>query len=92
MIDGLILYESGIIDETACPGTIVYDHTVLIVGYGTSGTTDYWIVKNSWGSDWGEYGYARIKITTDSIGVCGVHYYPIAANFWFWILEIDIVL
>ncbi|KAJ0984365.1 hypothetical protein J5N97_002721 [Dioscorea zingiberensis] len=61
-------------------GTAV-DHAVTLVGYGTDDTTDYWLVKNSWGTYWGESGYARIKRNSYSIrGTCGIAmwpYYPV---------------
>jgi len=54
-------YSSGI--KTSC-GTSI-DHCVQIVGYGTSGSTDYWKVRNSWGNSWGENGYMRLAIGKD---------------------------
>lgn len=52
-------YKSGVLtDATACGVNI--DHAVLAVGYGVSGSTNYWLVKNSWSSSWGEQGYVKI--------------------------------
>lgn len=67
-------YKSGIIDSTSC-GTGI-NHAVLAVGYGTDAVLgkDYWLVKNSWGSAWGEAGYFRlVRNDTDStsVGMCG---------------------
>ena len=45
------------------------DHAVTVVGYGTSDGEDYWLIKNSWGSDWGEGGFIRLK---RGVGMCGV--------------------
>ncbi len=51
------LYRSGVF--TGSCGTSL-DHGVLLVGYGTSSGTDYYIMKNSWGTTWGENGYMRM--------------------------------
>ncbi len=65
-------YKSGIITKWC--GTEI-DHAVLLVGYGTdSKGTDYWLVKNSWASNWGENGYFRVlrNMTTQDAGMCGI--------------------
>lgn len=66
-------YSSGILTSTDC-GTKL-DHGVLIVGYGTEMGIDYWLVKNSWGADWGENGYVKIARTNGS-GICGIGVEP----------------
>ncbi|ELT95681.1 hypothetical protein CAPTEDRAFT_173171 [Capitella teleta] len=54
------LYKSGIYDEVACSNSST-DHAVLVVGYGSQGGHDYWLVKNSWGTSWGMDGYIMMS-------------------------------
>ena len=62
-------YISGVYDDETCDETL--DHAVLLVGYGSEEGEDYWIVKNSWGSTWGDKGYIRIAQKPGS-GICGI--------------------
>ena len=62
-------YKEGVIDGEEC-GTDL-DHGVTLVGYEAE--TDAWIVKNSWGGNWGESGYVRIKRAEDGYGICGIN-------------------
>jgi len=55
-------YRSGVFYDIACPTLSPYNvnHAVVVVGYGTANGLDYWLVKNSWGTGWGESGYIRM--------------------------------
>lgn len=68
------LYKSGVL--TGRCGTRL-DHGVLVVGYGKDGGVDYWKVKNSWGSSWGESGYVRIERGSNKCGIGNQPSYPV---------------
>jgi len=61
-------YSSGIYEHTS--GNYLDEHAIVIVDYGNEGGVDYWLCKNSWGEDWGEEGYFKIKY-----GECGIDSY-----------------
>ncbi|THF98869.1 zingipain-2-like [Camellia sinensis] len=64
------LYSSGVF---AGPCGTNLDHAVTIIGYGTTTDgTNYWLVKNSWGSNWGENGYMKIERDVVAEGRCGI--------------------
>jgi C1A family cysteine protease len=80
-------YSGGIISSSVFCGNSVQNHAALIVGYGTSISLaednthlfqKYWLIKNSWSTNWGDNGYVKIS-RSDSIsdvGVCGVATHP----------------
>jgi len=58
-------YTKGIYNGCDTEADYDIDHAVQLVGYGTESGTDYWIVRNSWGPNWGEAGYIRLLRHSD---------------------------
>ncbi|CDW87137.1 UNKNOWN [Stylonychia lemnae] len=72
-----MLYKSGIFMNTESYKCCVdVDHAVLLIGWGKDKTYgNYWIIKNSWGTGWGEGGYMRIQMIEDTYEqTCGIGY------------------
>ena len=67
-------YTEGVIDWLTCGNEV--GHAVLVVGYDTDKETgkEYFIIKNSWGTKWGENGFAKIwnDQSTFVNGICGI--------------------
>jgi hypothetical protein len=73
--EDIMSYQSGV--YTGYCGTQL-DHGVAAVGYGTDGSQEYWLVRNSWGTSWGEDGYFRLDKSSaaGTSGKCGIYLAP----------------
>jgi len=71
-------YSGGVLSDPSC-GTQL-DHGVLAVGYDTTASQPYWIVKNSWGTSWGMSGYVLIAKGSDECGIASEPSYPTGAK------------
>ena len=58
--DNLSAYSSGIFYDIECTKGYDINHAVVAVGYGRKNGIDYYLLRNSWDTDWGENGYFRI--------------------------------
>jgi cathepsin L len=76
--NGIMNYETGIYSDSSCDPQAL-DHGVLVVGYGeTVEGNKFWIVKNSWGTDWGQDGYIYWDRDIDDMcGICQSASYPV---------------
>ncbi|XP_074130954.1 cathepsin W [Sminthopsis crassicaudata] len=69
-------YTKGVIKPGHNCDPEYVDHVVQLVGFGQIHNFTYWILKNSWGSHWGERGYFRL---TRGNNACGITKYPLTA-------------
>ena len=82
-------------NDPACFSSGIVNHNVLIVGYNTLAPVPYWLIRNSWGPDWGDSGYMKLAINAaddpsgqsfvePGAGVCGIYttpaLYPVLAS------------
>ncbi|XP_036047514.1 pro-cathepsin H [Onychomys torridus] len=76
--EDFMLYHKGIYTSTSCHKTPdKVNHAVLAVGYGEQDGILYWIVKNSWGTQWGDKGYFLIERGKNMCGLAACASYPI---------------
>jgi len=67
--EGIVDYAGGVLDV---PRTLkMINHIISIVGWGYDATIDkqYWIIRNSWGSYWGELGFMKLVLGENQLGI-----------------------
>lgn len=65
-------YAGGIFSRCGQNSKRSVNHAVVVVGYGSEGGQDFWLIKNSWGSWWGSNGYIKVKRGSNA---CGIGYW-----------------
>ena len=63
-------YSTGVYYDEECKNKPEdLDHSVLLVGFGSQDGQDYWLVKNSWSTNWGDNGYIKMSTKDNNCGV-----------------------
>ncbi|KAK4011765.1 hypothetical protein OUZ56_020879 [Daphnia magna] len=73
VVGSFYYYTVGVYDDEACDNLPV-NHGVVVVGYGRyNDIIDYWVVRNTWGENWGDQGYINIQ---RGVNKCSIETYP----------------
>ncbi|XP_026139810.1 cathepsin S-like [Carassius auratus] len=70
-----VLYRSGVYNDPTCTKKV--NHAVLAVGYGAIAGEDFWLIKNSWGTHFGDGGYIRIARNKNMCGIAEYACFPV---------------
>lgn len=62
-------YKGGIFEDKTGKGEADIDHEISVVGYGEEDGKKYWLIRNSWGTHWGENGFFKLIRGTNNIGI-----------------------
>ncbi|KAL0917546.1 hypothetical protein M5K25_012612 [Dendrobium thyrsiflorum] len=80
VVRGFRLYKKGVYKSDKCGSSPMdVNHAVLAVGYGVEGGVPYWIIKNSWGKDWGDNGFFKMELGKNMCGIATCASYPIVS-------------
>ncbi|OMO91796.1 hypothetical protein COLO4_18094 [Corchorus olitorius] len=80
VVNSFRLYKDGVYTSDTCGSTPMdVNHAVLAVGYGVENGVPYWLIKNSWGADWGLSGYFKMELGKNMCGVATCASYPVVA-------------
>ncbi|KAG0451853.1 hypothetical protein HPP92_026221 [Vanilla planifolia] len=70
VVKGFNLYKKGVYSSDTCGrDPMDVNHAVLAVGYGVEDGIPYWLIKNSWGTNWGDNGYFKMELGKNMCGV-----------------------
>jgi len=75
-------YTGGVMSQSACGGYAAsdLDHCVQLVGYNSTASSPYWIVKNSWSTTWGLEGYVHLEYPANTCGLGNEATKPVIGN------------
>ncbi|KAK1413827.1 hypothetical protein QVD17_29563 [Tagetes erecta] len=74
------LYTGGVFTSDKCGNSPMnVNHAVVAVGYGVENGVPYWLIKNSWGPNWGLNGYFKMEMGKNMCGIAACASYPVVA-------------
>ncbi|GAB4838046.1 hypothetical protein Ancab_027574 [Ancistrocladus abbreviatus] len=80
VVSGFRFYKDGVYtNETCGRSPMDVNHAVVAVGYGVQNGVPYWLIKNSWGEDWGDKGYFKMEMGKNMCGIATCASYPLVA-------------